>query len=324
MPGGAHERPGADALGERRTRRTTSRTTPAVIRKLAVTLPGPPPIITLSTDFGIDDVFVGVMKGVIAGIAPEARVIDLTHGVPPQAVEIGALLLRLALPYFPAGTIHVAVVDPGVGSARRPVCVETDCGILVGPDNGLLTPAALQAGIRRVVECTNREFWRPVVGPTFHGRDVFAPVAGHLAAGVALDHIGRAAPPLAPLALPTAERRVDAVHGCVIHVDRFGNLITNVTEADLEGFPPQGLSVSIGGVVLRGLVPSYSAVPEGAMLALFNSWGLLEVAARNGSAQMRSGSSRGAPVVVTTCPCPSSGSSATPASLPTRDPSPDR
>jgi hypothetical protein len=295
-----------------------------VIRSVTVTRSVPPPLVTLTTDFGTDDVFVGVMKGVIAGIAPDARMVDLTHGVPPQAVEIGALLLRLALPYFPAGTIHVAVVDPGVGSARRPVCVETGCGILVGPDNGLLAPAATAAGVLQVVECTNREFWRPVVGPTFHGRDVFAPVAGHLAAGVPLARIGRTAPPLAPLALPTAERRAGASHGCVIHVDRFGNLITNVTAADLEGFPPQELSVSIAGTVLRGLVTSYSAVPEGAMLALVNSWGLLEVAVRNGSAQARTGSSRGAPVVVTTCPSPSSGSVPSPTSRTTGNPARDR
>ncbi len=264
----------------------------------------PPRIITLTTDFGTDDVFVGVMKGVIAGIAPAARVIDLTHGVPPQAVEIGALLLRLALPYFPLGAIHVAVVDPGVGSARRPLCIETERGFLIGPDNGLLAPAAERAGIRRIVECSNRALWLPTVGATFHGRDVFAPLAAHLAAGTPIEEIGREAPPLVALELPAARRAGEALHGEVIHVDRFGNLITNVTVDDIAGFPAPALSVSIGGVALVGLVSSYAAVPVGAPLALINSWRLLEVAVRNGSARERFGGRRGASVIVTACEIP--------------------
>lgn len=278
------------------------------------------PIITLTTDFGSDDVFVGVMKGVILGINPAVRIVDLTHGIPPQAVNVGALLLRLALPYFPPHTIHVAVVDPGVGSARRPVCVETACGILVGPDNGLLAPAAALAGSSRVVECTERAFWLPTVGSTFHGRDVFAPVAAHLSRGVTLDRIGRPGSSLTPLALPspqfegegdpgvdarpdpTAEGRSAArrLRGEVIHADRYGNLITNITAGDLEGFPASEVSVSIGGTVLRGLASTYSAVPEHTLLALVDSWGLLEIAERDGSARERIGAEPGTAVLVTT------------------------
>lgn len=289
-------------------------------------------VITLTTDFGTDDIFVGVMKGVILGINPAARIVDLTHGIPPQAVNIGALLLRLALPYFPPHTIHVAVVDPGVGGARRAVCVETARGILVGPDNGLLAPAAALAGDARVVECTERAFWLPAVGPTFHARDVFAPVAAHLSCGVRLDRIGRAGGPLVPLALPepqfelepdsprAADTRLDPkaggrapkgrrLRGEVIHADRYGNLITNITGAHLEGlqdldggegFPAPELSVSIAGTVLRGLASTYSAVPEHTLLALVDSWGLLEIAERNGSAQERIGAEPGAAVLVTT------------------------
>ena len=280
----------------------------------------PAPIITLTTDFGTDDVFVGVMKGVILGINPAARIVDLTHGVPPQAVNVGALLLRLSLPYFPPHTIHVAVVDPGVGSSRRPVCVETARGILVGPDNGLLAPAAALAGTSRVVECTERAFWLPAVGSTFHGRDVFAPVAAHLSLGVTLDRIGRAGGSLVPLALPEPTLEIDTrpdpgagghgasrrLRGQVIHADRYGNLITNITAADLEGFPASELSVSIAGTVLRGLAPTYSAVPEHTLLALVDSWGLLEIAERDGSARERIGAEPGAAVLVTTWRTPES------------------
>jgi S-adenosylmethionine hydrolase len=273
------------------------------------------PIITLTTDFGTDDVFVGVMKGVILGINPSVQIVDLTHGIPPQAVNVGALCLRLALPYFPPHTIHVAVVDPGVGSARRPLCVETPRGILVGPDNGLLAPAAALAGAARVVECTERAFWLPAVGSTFHGRDIFAPVAAHLSAGISLDRIGRPGGTLVPLALPQARLEAEAaatsdpvtggraarrLRGEVIHADRYGNLITNVTAADLEGFPASDVSVSISGIVLRGLVSTYSAVPEHTLLALVDSWGLLEIAERNGSARERVGAGPGAPVLITT------------------------
>lgn len=265
-----------------------------------------PSIITLTTDFGTDDIFVGVMKGVILGINPAARLVDITHAVPPQAIEIGALLLRLAIPYFPAGTIHLAVVDPGVGSSRRPVCVETAAGILVGPDNGLLVPAAESAGITRVVECSERTYWLPSVGPTFHGRDIFAPVAAHLSRGTEVQRIGRPAGVLAPIGLPLARREGDATAtrlcGEVVYVDRFGNLITNITTADLAGFPTSRLSVSIAGVELKGLASSYAGVPEGTLLALVNSWGLVEIAERNGSARQRVGADRGLPVIITAWP----------------------
>jgi len=264
------------------------------------------PIITLTTDFGTDDVFIGVMKGVILGINPAVRIVDLTHAVPPQSVEIGALLLRLAVPYFPDGTIHVAVVDPGVGTARRAIAVETASGVLIGPDNGLLAPAAEQVGIKRLTECTNRSYWLPRVGSTFHGRDIYAPVAAHLSLGVAPDRLGQAGASLTPLALPVAQHEQDGervrVRGKVIWVDHFGNLLTNVTAKDIEVFPSQELSVSIGDVVIDGLVSAYAAVPGGKLLVLVNSWGLLEIARRNGSAGKHVGVGSGASVVVTVWP----------------------
>lgn len=261
-----------------------------------------PSIVTLTTDFGTDDVFVGVMKGVLLGIAPDARLVDLTHAVPPQAIRLGAFLLRLSVPYFPAGSIHVAVVDPGVGTDRRPVCVETSAGVFIGPDNGVLAPAAQEAGIVRVIDITNEDYWLPRVGSTFHGRDIFAPVAAHVAAGVPLDAIGQPGRDLTPCELPRARRetgRPESVLGKVIHCDRFGNLMTNVTADDLAAFSSRKLSVSIGGVEIHGLASSYTEAPEGALLALLNSWGLLEVALRDGSASSQLSVSPGSPIVVT-------------------------
>jgi S-adenosylmethionine hydrolase len=264
------------------------------------------PIITLTTDFGTDDIFVGVMKGVILGINPQVRIVDLTHAIPPQSIELGALLLRLAAPYFLAGTIHVAVVDPGVGTARPAICIETGAGFLVGPDNGLLAPAAEHAGVKRVIACTDSSYWLPPGGPTFHGRDVFAPVAAHLSRGVPPARLGAVQPSMTPLPLPPVEREHPAtglaLRGRVIHVDGFGNLFTNITASDIEDFPHQRLSVSIANTVLSGLTASYAAVPEGGLLVLLNSWGLLEIAQRNGSAHQRIGADRGETVTVWATP----------------------
>src|SRR5712691_5770640 len=147
-------------------------------------------IITLTTDFGTRDAYVGVMKGVVLGICPAARLIDLSHEVPPQAVRLGALLLRSAVEYFPSGTVHLAVVDPGVGGARQPVLAVTERALLVGPDNGLLAPAAALLGVRAVHRLEREAFFRQPVSQTFHGRDVFAPVAAHLAGGATPDAFG--------------------------------------------------------------------------------------------------------------------------------------
>ncbi len=159
-------------------------------------------IITLTTDFGTTDPFVGVMKGVIAGRAPETRLIDLTHGIPPQDVLAGALVLRHAAPYFPAGTIHLAVVDPGVGTARRPLCVETADALFVGPDNGLLSLAAPRDRLLHIVHLAEERFFLSPPSATFHGRDVFAPVAAALAAGAAPTELGPEVPDMTRLDVP--------------------------------------------------------------------------------------------------------------------------
>jgi S-adenosylmethionine hydrolase len=255
-------------------------------------------LVTLLTDFGTADAYVGIMKGVALGVRRDLTLIDLTHAVPPQAVSVGALLLRSAVPYFPPGSVHCAVVDPGVGTARAGIAVVTDAAVLVGPDNGLLSPAAAAlGGARAVYGLENAALFRQPVSATFHGRDVFAPVAAHLAAGLEPAALGprRGAP--ASLVLPEPTLSADALRGEVIHVDRFGNLLTNIGAEALAAFRAPTVSVTVAGMSVA-LAATYAAVAPGALLALVSSWGTLEVALRDGSAAARLGVGRGAPVVV--------------------------
>ena len=241
-------------------------------------------IVTLLTDFGTSDAYVGIMKGVVLGIHPRARLVDITHAVPPQAVRLGALLLRSAVDYFPDGAVHLAVVDPGVGSARDPVLVVTERAVLVGPDNGLLTPTADALGLRAVYRLEREAFFRQPVSHTFHGRDVFAPVAAHLAAGTSPAAFGSQRSDLQPLDLPAPRVEGGAVQGEVVYVDHFGNLITNISAASVHAFRPHRLSVRIEHAMISPLASSYAAAAPGVPLALIGSWGMLEVAVRDGSA----------------------------------------
>ena len=193
-------------------------------------------VICFLTDFGLQDDFVGTCHGVIARIAPDARVIDVTHGIPPTQVLQGALVLSSTLPYMPIG-IHLAVVDPGVGGVRRPVALEDAEGrLFVGPDNGLLLPAAERAGITRARELVNPEYALETISRTFHGRDLFAPAAAHLANGVPLEELG---PPLDPdalvrLDLPRPSFSEDRIEATMLYVDSFGNIALNLTRDDAE------------------------------------------------------------------------------------------
>ncbi|MCI0370300.1 MAG: SAM-dependent chlorinase/fluorinase [candidate division NC10 bacterium] len=260
------------------------------------------PIITLLTDFGTADAFVGVMKGVILGIAPQARLVDLTHEVPPQAVAVAAFLLETAWREFPPGTIHLVVVDPGVGSNRRPLAAEGPRARFVAPDNGVLSPI-LQAGGATVLHALTRpEFFRQPVSRTFHGRDVFAPVAAHLANGVALAALGPPVTNPVRLDLPRPEPLPGGgAAGQVLHVDRFGNLITNLPEALFaaeRGVPV----VTVAGHRIQGLADSYAAVPTGRPGAIVGSTGTLEVFLPGGSAAAALGVRRGAAVTVSFAP----------------------
>ena len=255
-------------------------------------------VITLLTDFGLEDAYVGIMKGAMLRINPAARLVDLTHAVPPQAIVAGALMLRSAVGYFPEGTVHLAVVDPGVGSARRPILIETQRGLLVGPDNGMLCPAAAALGRGRARLLAQERFFMHPVSQTFHGRDIFAPVAAHLSRGVDPAELVPPLDAIVELSLPSPTDAGSMITGEVVHVDHFGNLITNITADLVSRFPAQRVSVSIGQKPIGVLLTGYSGVSEGAPVALVGSWGVLEVAIRNGNAAEMFAAGPGTPVTV--------------------------
>jgi hypothetical protein len=252
-------------------------------------------IITLTTDFGLADGYVGIMKGVILGIARDVHLVDLSHDIPPQDVREAIYLLDGAAPYFPDETIHLAVVDPGVGSARRALVVRTARAFYVGPDNGLFTRPLVEPGAQ-AWEPNRPEFWLPQVSRTFHGRDIFAPLAAHLANGVPPGEMGRPIADPIRLALAAPARAPDgAVRGQVVHIDRFGNLITDVPAAWVGG---EGWQCRIAAETIRGISGTYAAAGPGVLLMLIGSGGTLEIAERNGNAARRLGVRAGEGVFV--------------------------
>ncbi len=236
-------------------------------------------IVTLLTDFGTADGFVGAMKGVILNRSPGATVVDITHDIAAQDVRAGARALAEAAPLFPPGTIHVAVVDPGVGSARRPLLVSGEGQRFIGPDNGLLSLAAPR-GEARVLD--REELFRGTVSSTFHGRDVFASVAGHLAAGLPPQSCGGQAGDWQRLELPRPTVEADRLEGAVVHVDRFGNLITNL-ERGAVGDAARW-QVALGGRHIGSIRDTFSDVAPGQWVAYIGSGGELEIAVRDGDA----------------------------------------
>jgi hypothetical protein len=258
--------------------------------------------IVLLTDFGLKDSYVGVMKGVIAGGCPDARVIDLTHEVSPQDVTEAAFVLATAYRYFPAGTIFVCVVDPGVGAGRRIVCLRANRQTFLAPDNGLLSPVARECGVEAAYQVTNSRYFLPQVSGTFHGRDIFAPVAAHIRSGLELHRLG---PPLADpreLSLPSPVSTPEGrLKGEVIHIDHFGNLITNITKETLENTfkcPPGELEIRIKRRRIRGISRTYGNSGAGRLLAVMGSSGCLEVAVKVGSAEKLLKCSKGDSVAV--------------------------
>jgi S-adenosylmethionine hydrolase len=260
-------------------------------------------IVTLTTDFGTSDAYVGIMKGVILGLAPSARLVDLSHHVRPHDTAHACLLLYSSYRYFPSNTVHLVVVDPGVGTARRPIAVRTQQGFFVGPDNGVFTYVMASAPAHEVVAITNEDCYLPHTSETFHGRDVFAPAAAKLAGGLQFERLGpRVADPITlPVpALKIGERRVV---GEVLHVDHFGNVITSIgmlkwVGGDLELTPAffgaegghrvrlqaSAARVVIGGNVITGIRRTYSDGITGEPLALVGSMGFLELAVPEGRA----------------------------------------
>jgi S-adenosylmethionine hydrolase len=256
----------------------------------------PDPIITLTTDFGAAAPYAAALKGVILGLNPAARLVDLTHQIPPQDVRHAAFFLASALPYFPDGTIHVVVVDPGVGTDRAILYVETGGRRLLVPDNGCWTllPYRMPPRVIRLVES---RFWRQSVSATFHGRDIFAPVAGHLSLGTDPALLG---PPVREwVRLTQNEPRpvMNGVSGEVVFIDDFGNIITNIRVDWTQA--PQVLLV--GGVALTGSfrwVRTYADASPGSLVALASSSGLLEIAVAKGNAARRLGAEVGTPVTI--------------------------
>ncbi len=242
-----------------------------------------PRLLTLTTDFGEADPFVGVMKGVILGIAPRVVIVDLTHQIEPQNIEQAARVLRYARPFFPRGTIHVAVVDPGVGTCRRPLLVQTGRDILIGPDNGVLMenlPAS-----SKVYELNRSRYFLKKVSSTFQGRDLFAPAAAWVARGTAPSRMGRRIDDPVRLALAQPRITGHTIEGEIIHADRFGNLATNISETDCPAWPPPGGVLRAGRRRITRLVSTYAEAPAGQPACLINSWGLLEIFLRGDSAR---------------------------------------
>ena len=241
-------------------------------------------ILTLLTDFGVQDVYVGVMKGAIACINSDIQIIDLTHQIPPQNIAAARFCLLNAYSYFPRHTVHVAVVDPGVGSQRRGVAIQYAEGFLVGPDNGLFSGVLARSPAISVVELSNPQYWRsPNPSNTFHGRDIFAPVGAHLASGVAIEKLGAAIDPdsLVQLLLPELQVTEKEIIGSIQYIDHFGNLITNIP-ADLVVDRSWSIMVKEQTISCG---QTYSDVKLGEIIALVGSHGWIEIGVRNGSAK---------------------------------------
>ncbi len=255
-------------------------------------------LITLTTDFGVQDHYVGVLKAVILSIAPEIRMVDISHEIPPQDIMAGAWVVRNSAMLFPPNSVHLVVVDPGVGTSRKPIAMQIEDQFFVGPDNGIFSLIADQYE-HHAVELSNRTFWRPNPSNTFHGRDIFAPVAAHLANGTNIHELGE---PLESLetyrwAVPISDK--DGVQGWIVHIDRFGNLVTNIPEEmiDEEG-AGANIKIYVGNTILDRLVETFGSVTEGEPAAYIGSSGMLEIAINKGDAHEMLGVEKGAQISI--------------------------
>ena len=244
-----------------------------------------PALITLLSDFGACDPFVGVMKGVIKGIHPAADIIDLTHGIEPQNLTMGGMAWQMSTPYFPPGTIHVGVVDPGVGTTRRAIAARAEDAFFICPDNGLITFIARERSIDRIVVLENPMYQLPSPSRTFHGRDIFAPAAAHLAAGVDLDELGPTIDDYVRLIPTEPAIRRDFVIAHVVYFDTFGNAYTDLVEPRFADWGASRFTMTVNGTVIDKISQAYADVERGRPVAIFASHGRLEIAVRNGSAR---------------------------------------
>jgi S-adenosylmethionine hydrolase len=266
------------------------------------------PLITLTTDFGTADGYVGAMKGVILTIAPDARLVDISHEIMPQSIRQAAYVLYTAYPFFPSHTIHLVVVDPGVGGARRPIALHTSVGTFVGPDNGVFSYVMARERIKTLVELADPRYCLPRVGHTFHGRDIFAPAAAHLAAGIPITVLGPSLADPVTFSPPRLEITADGIVGEVLHVDRFGNIITSIGQLEWDDgqlvldlafqrtgfgkcvrFDAGKTAVVAAGQEIASVRRTYAEVDPGETLALVGSGGHLEIAVREASAARKLG-----------------------------------
>lgn len=257
------------------------------------------PLITLTTDFGEGSPYVAAMKGVILSINPEARVVDVSHAVPPQDIRQGAIVLGDVTPLFPAGTIHVAVVDPGVGTSRHIVYAEIAAHRYVCPDNGLLSRLASRQKPSKLRCITADQWFRRPVAPTFHGRDVMAPVAAHLTLGLDPDALGPPLTELTTLDWPGAAKVANRIDGQMTSIDSFGNLVTNISREMLEGVPRgESVAITCDEHETHGIFTAYAEQPPMTLIALVGSSGMLELAIVDDSAAIMLGVKAGTPVEV--------------------------
>jgi len=258
------------------------------------------PIISLTTDFGNQDGFVGVMKGVIWGIAPDAHIADITHDIPAQNIRLGAYALWRVVPFFPPGSVHIAVIDPGVGTQRRPIGLKIGDQHFIVPDNGLITPI-VEAGERagkniEMVHLNNPAYWLENVSHTFHGRDIFAPTGAHLAAGIPLINLGDRIDDIIRIEFSRPIKRDYGWEAHITIIDVFGNLTTDLpAEAVRDN---SEIQFRLGDNLIKGIVPSYGHRSEGALIALVDSENYIEIGAVNGSAAKITGARIGDKVEV--------------------------
>lgn len=242
--------------------------------------------IALLTDFGLQDHYVGTMKGVVVSIAPSVSIVDITHAIPPHAIFQAAFTLKSAYRYFPRNTVFVVVIDPGVGSMRKPVIIRTAHYFFIGPDNGVLSLAAYEDGITDMRHIQNTVFFLKPVSHTFHGRDVFAPAAAHITKGTPLRRFGEKINVLKRLAIPRLVKSNNVLKGKVIYTDRFGNLITNIKGDDFQKFTKnKKIALCIKGKKISVVGDSYQSVADGKPLMIKGSSGFMEVSVNKGSAK---------------------------------------
>ncbi|MBD3184688.1 hypothetical protein GF312_20575 [Candidatus Poribacteria bacterium] len=241
--------------------------------------------VTLTTDFGLSDGFVGIMKGVIYSINPSAKLIDISHDIASQDIQTASFILGSAFSFFPKGTVHMVVVDPGVGSDRSAVAVETDNYYFVAPDNGVLSGVMERISFIKVMELSNKKHFLPEVSNTFHGRDIFAPVSAYLSKGLSIDELGTKIENLMERVLPEPEINQDSITGEIIHIDKFGNLISNIDKKSFEKLVVnRDFTIEIAGDIINHLSRSYADSSTDKLLAIFDSFGKLEIAANQNRA----------------------------------------